>query len=64
MSSGHPDRWVIHCPGKNLGSYVKSVSPIEDDYALRCADVTGDGKINVIDVSRVYAHIKQTNPIW
>ena len=30
-------------------------------YELLCADVTGDGKVNAKDHSRLYAHINKTN---
>lgn len=29
----------------------------------RAGDVTGDGKINVLDVSRLYAHVRGTDPL-
>ena len=37
---------------------------ITDDYALACADASGDGKLNMGDISRVYSHIRETKPLF
>jgi hypothetical protein len=31
---------------------------------LLCADVSGDGRINVGDTTKVYAHVKKTSLLW
>jgi hypothetical protein len=38
---------------------VKQSSPLSGDI-LFLADISGDGRINVIDVSKLYAHVKQS----
>jgi hypothetical protein len=34
---------------------------VEDTYDI--GDITGDGKVNVMDVARLYAHVNKANPI-
>lgn len=49
--------------------FVTRMYPVETGAAApevilcRAGDVTGDGKINVLDVSRLYAHVRGTNPL-
>jgi hypothetical protein len=42
-----------------LYSHIRKTKVITDPYTLLCADYTGDGNINIVDVSRLYARIKQ-----
>ena len=34
------------------------------DYALKCAEVSGDKKINMKDWNRIYAHVNKTKLLW
>jgi hypothetical protein len=42
---------------------VGSTSIIQDVKIHLIGDVTGDGRVNIIDVSKLYAHIRNTAPI-
>jgi hypothetical protein len=41
---------------------TEGVSPVDTSPVLP-GDVTGDGKVNVMDTARLYAHIRSTMPI-
>jgi hypothetical protein len=45
-------------------SHVKQTALLTDEYALACADVSGDGRINVGDTAKIYFHVKQTSLLW
>jgi hypothetical protein len=46
-----------------LFAYIKSGSPLKDEYAEACANANG-GKLNIGDVSRIYAHVTGKNPLF
>lgn len=46
------------------GSYTfKAPAGVTEVLLVVKGDITGDGKINVIDVSKLYAHVKQASPL-
>ena len=46
-----------------LFAYTKGGAALADDYAMECANANG-GKLNIGDVSRIYAHVTGKNPLF
>ncbi len=57
---------VVRKEGHVTRSYTLDVDAavVTQDVKLHLpGDVTGDGKINVVDASKVYAHVRETSPL-
>ena len=37
---------------------------LTDAYALKCADVNGDSRVNAMDCTRLLTHVNKTQPLW
>ena len=47
-----------------MRSHINETNMLTDDYALACADVIKDGKVDMKDWGRMRSHINEANPLW
>jgi hypothetical protein len=43
---------------------VRKTAVITDEYLLKVADASGDGRVNVGDTAKVYSHVRKTSLLW
>ena len=47
-----------------LLKHVNKTQRLTDAYALKCADVNRDSRVNAMDYTRLLKHVNKTQPLW